>query len=894
MTAAQATLKAAAVSMAAQVGNTTQLRDALRGAGVDTRNLADAEQRLIATANQSTGAVNTLTAAYKKHGAAVESSGKSLAGFLSGGRTTLSLTQRLKGELLALAAAYVGLQGAISTAGSALDAVRTKQKIQSGLLVAFGGDTALAAQELLYLREVSDRIGISFKEAAPAYAKLSIATRGFGLSLQETRFIFESFAIASKAAGLSAADFEGVLKAVEQMFSKGKISAEELRGQLGDRLPGAFAAAAKGAQMTTEEFTKALELGNISADTVINIARVLAEQSGANADSVAKLVESENKFKNAVFDFQLALAEGGFLDAYTKFLKELAAVLQSEEGKNFAQVLSNAFTTVIDVMRFLIQHTEQVKIALSALAGLLVAKWFLGLATSIVAVSTAIGGLFTALGSMLPLLIGAGTAAASAGTAAAGAATGVGLFRIALMSLARALPVIGAVVLAIETAMWAYKKLNAAKAESEGKGGSRDVTGILEGGPGFAKKGGSFTADTGTGATAGARAAKRIEKELEDSQKKLDKDRKSANVRSAKEQLAERADLIREEFNLKRDAAKREVTDEVAQKKILKTIDEQQNQALLTDQIKFNNEHAKSGASAAKSAAEKRITLSEQVKNELLRIEDELAKDLAALDKDSSFEDRRITRIEAISHAYDKLKKTIASLSVLDKAGAAEATKQLDIYIKKKQVQEDIKVTGEKVKALEKELADQQQLRQQGLEKEKALYDAGLLTQQDFLRNSAEITRAGDTAVTQAAVNLQKFADSVVATKKGLLSPTEISDISVKTTTATAKASNPQQAIDDANNKAQIEAIDAVVAKRSAAEELYAKQFELRMIDEDTYAKKVNDNAELYKGKLLELIGVLVQQMEAQRALGLLEDTLNAEKLAALDAFTTLTGWSIF
>ena len=55
---------------------------------------------------------------------------------------------------------------------------------------------------------------------------------------------------------LSAYESEGAFKALEQMLSKGKVSAEELRGQLGERIPGAFQIAARAMGMTTSELDK--------------------------------------------------------------------------------------------------------------------------------------------------------------------------------------------------------------------------------------------------------------------------------------------------------------------------------------------------------------------------------------------------------------------------------------------------------------------------------------------------------------------------------------------------------------------------------------------------------------------------------------------------------------
>ncbi len=50
--------------------------------------------------------------------------------------------------------------------------------------------------------------------------------------------MFRNVTAAIKGTGGSAQDVEGAITAMVQVFSKGKVSAEELSGQLGERLAG--------------------------------------------------------------------------------------------------------------------------------------------------------------------------------------------------------------------------------------------------------------------------------------------------------------------------------------------------------------------------------------------------------------------------------------------------------------------------------------------------------------------------------------------------------------------------------------------------------------------------------------------------------------------------------
>jgi tape measure domain-containing protein len=881
---AQATLKSAAAGLAQQSTITRDLQASLKAAGVDTNNLAAAETRLIDQTNRAVGAIGTLESAYKKYGAAAEGAGKSTFKFFEGGRTTLSMTQRLKGELLALAAAYVGLQGAIDLGKSALDSFNTINKIQSQLTIASGGDAQKAAAEFTYLSAAADRIGISLREAAPAYAKFAIAAKATGLTVDQTRFIFEQLAIAGRSAGLSASDFEGVLKAVEQGFSKGSIQAEELRGQLGDRLPGAFVLFAKSIGKTTEELGKLMEKNEVASVAFIDFARTLATDYQGASMQVQALAIAQARFANETLRFQDLIARSGFADAWTELLNKITAFLASEQGTKLAKDLATAFQAVVDVIGFLIDHLEEIKIGFALLIGLTVGRWLFVAYRGIVLLIETLGPLIALTTQLTGLLTAMGFSLVAVGDSATRGADGIDTFIGRLKRAAMMIPFMYSLLKGIELVTKAFDHLEKSRAESARTFGA--VAGAASGtvnrkkldNVGMPTEG--LTPDPGGGFSNEEAVFKRTQEKLKKDQEKADKELKSARKRAAKDELGDRADIIKEGFNLTREGINKDIKDATKKSELLKQVDAQEKQALLADQIRYNTEHEKSGASAAK----KEVTVKEEVKNALLKIQDDLAKAEVKLDQNATFDERKKTRLDAIAHSYDKLKKSIATLSTLDKDAAVAASAKLDIYIKQLQSVEEQKVTLEEVKRLEKELEDQTKLRQAGLEQEKIKYDAGLTSQEDFLKNTAEINRVADGAITKAADNLQRFADGVVDAKKGLLSLTDQAEIKTKTTTATAAAVASPRKADEALNKAQEDEINSLVAKRTAAEAIFKAQLELRVISEDDYAKRVNDNADEYKAKILELTQVMQARLEVQRAEGILNNTLNVEQIAALDA----------
>ena len=102
-------------------------------------------------------------------------------------------------------------------------------------------------------------------EATKNFTQLSAAAKANGSSVKEIENTYRGLAAATKATGGNAEDLNGVLRATTQVISKGKVRSEELRGQIGDRLPGAFALFAKATKRSAEELQKALEQGEVDA-----------------------------------------------------------------------------------------------------------------------------------------------------------------------------------------------------------------------------------------------------------------------------------------------------------------------------------------------------------------------------------------------------------------------------------------------------------------------------------------------------------------------------------------------------------------------------------------------------------------------------------------------------
>lgn len=196
------------------------------------------------------------------------------------------------------------------------------------------GSSVAAEREFDRLVRTSERLAVPIFDTVKGYADFRIAAQATALSVNEINEAFDGFVIAGSGAQLPAEQFGGVMRAVTQIMSKGKVQAEELRGQLGDRLPGAFTLAAKSLGMTTAELDKALKKGEVSAETfVVAFSRMLKDTFGDAAyERINTFGGSIEDLKNAMKLFYMELANSGLKDLLISTFKGTAAVIRAVTG----------------------------------------------------------------------------------------------------------------------------------------------------------------------------------------------------------------------------------------------------------------------------------------------------------------------------------------------------------------------------------------------------------------------------------------------------------------------------------------------------------------------------------------------------------------------------------
>ena len=248
---------------------------------------------------------NKATAANKRNSQSMIASSKSMS--------------LLKGGAIIAAAVIAQKLGA-----AALDVAVKFDRIDKAMETVFGS-TGAAAKEMDFLRKVTDDLGLSLSGSADGFIKIAASAKGTTLEGQGVKDIFLGVAQASTALALSSEQSKGALLAISQIMSKGKVQAEELRGQLGERIPGAFQIAARAMGVTTSALDKMLERGELlSEDFLPKFAAQMKEEfAGGAVNAADSIAASQNRLSN---EWERSIK--GMGDSIGSFIGPLASALK--------------------------------------------------------------------------------------------------------------------------------------------------------------------------------------------------------------------------------------------------------------------------------------------------------------------------------------------------------------------------------------------------------------------------------------------------------------------------------------------------------------------------------------------------------------------------------------
>jgi tape measure domain-containing protein len=200
--------------------------------------------------------------------------------------------------------------------------------------------------------EISKQFLFPVDKAIGEFTRLKAAVVGAGFGTKEATDVFKGFAAAILATGGNSEKLSGALLAASQVFSKGKVQAEELRGQIGERLPGAFTTFAQSIGVSSRDLDEMLRKGEVSTENFVEFTRTLFSRYEKTAETLGSSPEKAGQRLQLALSLA-TLEYGGFFQKVGAGFQDYLANLVNfvtENKKNFIKIVANVAAFSQDIV----------------------------------------------------------------------------------------------------------------------------------------------------------------------------------------------------------------------------------------------------------------------------------------------------------------------------------------------------------------------------------------------------------------------------------------------------------------------------------------------------------------------------------------------------------------
>jgi tape measure domain-containing protein len=253
---------------------------------------------------------------------------------------------------------------------------------------------AATSQEMKFLTQTAQENGTYLGSLTKGYSSFRTAANAAGLALADTQNLYRGVTQASRVYNLSLDDQEGVYRALTQIMGKNSLQQEELRGQLGDRMPIAIQAMARALGVTipvmNEMTKKGLVSGKILTDAFARLGPILEEMTQGGFTAAMNTIGAKTSaLKTEAMLLSVAMGEAGMkgainntLVAVTNLIKEGGALYGLLMGvsqaallltQNMGSVLLLAMIGLIGKFNIFGKTAEFLKTSMAGLGGASVA-----------------------------------------------------------------------------------------------------------------------------------------------------------------------------------------------------------------------------------------------------------------------------------------------------------------------------------------------------------------------------------------------------------------------------------------------------------------------------------------------------------------------------------------
>ncbi len=257
--------------------------------------------------------------------------------------------------------------GAFAIAAGARNIVQVGQDFESvrNTMLAVSSTAEESGENFKFVQEESYRLGLGLKESAKGFAKMA-AARG-DMSLEDTKQAFTGISEMSTLLGLSADESSRAINALQQMMSKGVVSSEELKLQMGEVLPNAIPLMAKAAKRaglsvngTVKEMMELQKNGQLISSKVLPFfAEELSNAARANGGLEKAMLDNRVAMNRMLTAYQMAADTFFKTDVekgLTEFFNNSADMIKNNEilWKSLGKIVGSTLSGIAKIIKYVV------------------------------------------------------------------------------------------------------------------------------------------------------------------------------------------------------------------------------------------------------------------------------------------------------------------------------------------------------------------------------------------------------------------------------------------------------------------------------------------------------------------------------------------------------------
>lgn len=218
-------------------------------------------------------------------------------------------------------------------------------------MLASSGSAEAAAEDMEFLDNLVTEMGLNLKDTTDAFVKFKFAAKG-KISQGEQEDLFTSLSMFGTSLKVGNEDLKRAQRALSQIMSKGVVMSEELKGQLGDALPGSVQIFSRALNVTEAELFKLMEQGKLlSAEVLPKVAkefRSAAMEGGAYQRALNGLRVTEGQFITQVQKSGNIIFKSGFEKGLANLYKTLQRILKDSvpQLEKMGRIFKEVFDTI--------------------------------------------------------------------------------------------------------------------------------------------------------------------------------------------------------------------------------------------------------------------------------------------------------------------------------------------------------------------------------------------------------------------------------------------------------------------------------------------------------------------------------------------------------------------